>query len=200
MLLKWKDASVCFVFFLWSHKILNLLYYLYYIIYVDLLKSLFMNIITVCEMKFWSLNAPLDTPYLCVTPGPYRPHPPFGWALRARRPRWSRTCSPNTLGTGTFARLANQKPGNGGSAVWLPCWSAATLQCLLSTVGESGRGGGWEDTAICNNLINVAWTQINYINYKPVINLHYPPVQVNYFNDIEHVRILLWISLCVNYN
>lgn len=73
--------------------------------------------------------------------GPYRPCPPSGRAQRAPRPRWSRTCSLNTLGTGTFARPANRKPGNGGRAVWLPCWSAAKLQCLLSTVGGFGGGG-----------------------------------------------------------
>lgn len=81
--------------------------------------------------------------FACVSlyfdPGPYHPHRPFGRAQTAPRPRWSRTCWPNTLGTGTFARLANQKPGNGGSAVWLPCWSAAMLQCPLSTVGEWGH-------------------------------------------------------------
>lgn len=76
----------------------------------------------------------------CITDrSPYHPHRPFGWAQTARRPRWNRTCWPNTLGTGTFARLANRKLGNGGSAVWLPCWSAAMLQCLLSTVGEWGH-------------------------------------------------------------
>lgn len=80
--------------------------------------------------------------------GPYRPCPPSGRAQRAPRPRWSRTCSLNTLGTGTFARPANRKPGNGGRAVWLPCWSAAKLQCLLSTVGRLGgwRGGGREES------------------------------------------------------
>lgn len=86
------------------------------------------------------------TEHVCTDPSPYHPDQPFGWALRARRPRWSRTCWPNTLGTGTFARLANQKPGNEESAVWLLCWSAAMLQCLLSTVGESGRG----DMKRCN--------------------------------------------------
>ena len=78
-------------------------------------------------------------------PAPYRPRRPFRQVLRAPRPRWTRTCWQNTLWTGTFARLANQKLGNEGTAVWLPCWSAAMLQCLLSTVGESGRreeGGG----------------------------------------------------------
>lgn len=79
--------------------------------------------------------------YLRQSVWPYRPHQPCGRALTAPRPRWSRTRWPNTLGTGTFARLASQKPGNEGSAVWLPCWSAATLQCLLSTVGESGGRG-----------------------------------------------------------
>lgn len=103
----------------------------------------------------------VDWTWVC----PYHPDQPFGRALRAPRPRWSRTCWPSTLGTGTFALLANQKLGNEGSAVWLLCWSAATLQCLLSTVGESrvegGVGGHDKVQPICDNLINVAQTQIS---------------------------------------
>lgn len=83
---------------------------------------------------------------LCVIrePNPYHPDWPFGWTRLAQRPHWSRTCWLNRLGTGTFAHLANQKPGNGGRAAGCLCWPAATLQCLLSTVGETR-----EATAMC---------------------------------------------------
>lgn len=74
---------------------------------------------------------------------PYRPRPPSGRAQTALRPRCCRTRWPNTLWTGTLLRPVNRKRGNAGSKVWPRCWSAATLQCLLCTVGESeGEEGG----------------------------------------------------------
>lgn len=73
--------------------------------------------------------------------GSYHLPEPSGRAPRALRPRWSRTCSLRTLGTGTSARPADQRWGNGGSAAGRRCWCAATLRCRLSSAESRGGKG-----------------------------------------------------------